>query len=451
MSVMITIAVAPRATPGYVSYLSSVSADAAAAAAATAAVSKSHKMDAFFKRITPMFCVRGICAFPRVYGGNIFAAYLVPGMCSNDVVFSFLPMFAHPGFAYITRRPLSSTSHTRTASLRCLSTLPPTSSMPPERLVESVGHSWIHLEEFPHEPPGYYFDPRLGLPKAGQLLQRSALFHYVPGGYMHYLHFLSSNACTCSVTPAESSAALGEVAIGVYSATRRLSKLDEKRIGNTWGNGVPQYALLKASGKGYPGVKGDVTRLHELREAFPDAPWLLLLPVEHFVVTANLAKRMRALEADNVPGKRALMVYGLSVEGKSLRNGESTEALPGDGALLVGEDLVKTIFDFEEPLIGGVFPYRQLPGDRGVVEFCRTISWPTVVEDPGFVRRLPGPEWTGDAGCPATFPMDPDLADLKPEFTMSEGDAAMAVAKFLLGTAGDRECVTRLDAPTKID
>eukprot|EP00904_Undaria_pinnatifida_P001249 jgi/Undpi1/11124/HiC_scaffold_30.g13422.m1 len=320
-----------------------------------------------------------------------------------------------------------------------------------QKLVESVGHSWIHLEEFPHEPPGYYFDPRLGLPKAGQLLQRSALFHYVPGGYMHYLHFLSSNACTCSVTPAESSAALGEVAIGVYSATRRLSKLDEKRIGNTWGNGVPQYALLKASGKGYPGVKGDVTRLHELREAFPDAPWLLLLPVEHFVVTANLAKRMRALEADNVPGKRALMVYGLSVEGKSLRNGESTEALPGDGALLVGEDLVKTIFDFEEPLIGGVFPYRQLPGDRGVVEFCRTISWPTVVEDPGFVRRLPGPEWTGDAGCPATFPMDPDLADLKPEFTMSEGDAAMAVAKFLLGTAGDRECVTRLDAPTKID
>lgn len=268
---------------------------------------------------------------------------------------------------------------------------------------------------------------------------------------MHYLHFLSSNACTCSLTPSESSAALAEVAVGVYSAVRRLSKLDEKRIGNTWGKGVPQRVLLKASGRAYSGVKGDVARLHELREAFPDARWLLLLPVEHFLVAANLAARVKALEADDVPGKRGLMVYGLPVEGKSMRNGETAEGLPGEGALLVGEELVKTIFNLEASLIGGVFPYRRLPGDRGIVEWSRTISWPTVVEDAGFVRRLPGPDWTEGAECPATFPMDPDLADLKPEFTMSEGDAAMAVAGFLLRTATEKECVTRLDAPTRKD
>lgn len=268
---------------------------------------------------------------------------------------------------------------------------------------------------------------------------------------MHYLHFLSSNACTCSLTPSESSAALAEVAVGVYSAVRRLSKLDEKRIGNTWGKGVPQRVLLKASGRAYNGVKGDVARLHELREAFPDAPWLLLLPVEHYLVAANLATRVKALEADNVPGKRGLMVYGLPVEGKSMRNGETAEGLPGEGALLVGEELMKTIFNLEASLVGGVFPYRRLPGDRGIVEWSRTISWPTVVEDAGFIRRLPGPEWTEGAGCPVTFPMEPDLADLKPEFTMSEGDAAMAVAEFLLRTATEKECMTRLDAPTRKD
>lgn len=144
---------------------------------------------------------------------------------------------------------------------------------------------------------------------------------------------------------------------------------------------------------------------------------------------------------------------------------ENPEDLVGDGALLVGGELAKTIFDFGESLTGGVFPAWRLPGDRFLVEWARTLSSVTVIQDAGFVRRLPGPP--GDdgaasgqgaaaaakgeggedaAGCPATFPMEPDLADLKPEFTMSEQDAVMAVTGFLLrASARETSCVAELN------
>ncbi|CAM9636380.1 unnamed protein product [Scytosiphon promiscuus] len=338
-----------------------------------------------------------------------------------------------------------------------------------QKLVENVGHTWVHLDELPHEPPGYYFDPRLGVPKgsggggAATIPERSALFHYVPGKYMHYLDFVSHRVCTCGdLNAAQTAAALSEVAVGVYSPSRRLSKLDEKRIEATWGRqggGVPSHRrmMLAASGREHAGVRGDLARLQELSEAFPHAGWLLLLPVEHYLVAANLAARISKLDADKSPGRRGLMVYGPPgdpaaaaaaaerwrwSEDRSVRERENPEDLVGEGALLVGRDLAETIFEFGESLAGGVFPAWRLPGDRFLVEWARTLSSLTVATDAGFVRRLPGPGTKGATaageeeesavGCPATFPMEPDLADLKPEFTMSEQDAVMAVTGFLL-------------------
>lgn len=347
------------------------------------------------------------------------------------------------------------------------------------RLVEHFGHSWVHLDELPHEPPGYYFDPRLGTPRRGgeMIPDRSALFHYVPGKYMHYLDFVSSRACTCGdLTASETATALSEVAVGVYSATRRLSKLDEKRIEASWGKsggGVPAHRrrMLAASGREQAGVRGDLARLEELSQAFPDAGWLLLLPVEHYLVAANLAVRIRKLDEDKSPGRRGLLVYGppgnaavaAAAAAERRRRGdgglspdeENAENLPGEGALLVGKDLAETIAYYGPALAGGVFPARRQPGDRYLVEWARTLSAVTVVQDAGFVRRLPGPQGAVAAGgeeteegerdvvgCPVTFPMEPDLADLKPEFTMSEGDAVMAVTGFLLGAASREERCT---------
>ncbi|CAN0528378.1 unnamed protein product, partial [Ectocarpus sp. 12 AP-2014] len=356
-----------------------------------------------------------------------------------------------------------------------------------QKLVEHLGHSWVHLDELPHEPPGFYFDPRLGVPRAmaggggggAMIPERSALFHYVPGKYMHYLDFVSSRACTCGdMTPAQTAEALSEVAIGVYSPTRRLSKLDEKRIEAAWGRpggGLRQRRMLAASGREHAGVRGDLARLRELSEAFPDAGWLLLLPVEHYLVAANLAARIRTLEADKSPGRRGLLVYGppgnaaataaaaakRQVLGDDFtEEEENAEDLPGEGALLIGKDLVETTLYFGESLAGGVFPARRRPGDRFIVEWARTLSAVTVVQDSGFVRRLPaalagagagGPEKEEEeeehvVGCPATFPMEPDLADLKPEFTMSEGDAVMAVTGFLLRASVERtSCTPKLE------
>ena len=349
--------------------------------------------------------------------------------------------------------------------------------------MEHVGHSWVHLDELPHEPPGYYFDARLGTPRGGAgsgmaIPERSALFHYVPGKYMHYLDFVSSRACTCDdLTVAETASVLSEVAIGVYSPTRRLSKLDEKRIEATWGKpggglAPRQRRMLTASGRDHAGVRGDVARLRELSEAFPDAEWLLLLPVEHYLVAANLAARVRELETDKSPGRRGLMVYGppgdaavaaAAAERRRRRSDgvdedeENAENVPGEGALLVGKDLVETIVYYGESLAGGVFPARRQPGDRYLVEWARTLSPVTVVQDEGFVRRLPGPPRAASSrteeeveegyviGCPATFPMEPDLADLKPEFTMSEGDAVMSVTGFLLRASVEKtSCAAEL-------
>ncbi|CBJ48317.1 conserved unknown protein [Ectocarpus siliculosus] len=359
-----------------------------------------------------------------------------------------------------------------------------------QKLVEHLGHSWVHLDELPHEPPGYYFDPRLGVSRAvggggggggggAMIPERSALFHYVPGKYMHYLDFVSWRACTCGdMTPAQTAEALSEVAIGVYSPTRRLSKLDEKRIEAAWGRpggGLRQRRMLAASGREHAGVRGDLARLRELSEAFPDAGWLLLLPVEHYLVAANLAARIRTLEADKSPGRRGLLVYGppgnaaaaaaaaakRQILGDNFtEEEENAEDLPGEGALLIGKDLVETTLYFGESLAGGVFPARRQPGDRFLVEWARTLSAVTVVQDSGFVRRLPaapagagagGPEKEEEeeehvVGCPATFPMEPDLADLKPEFTMSEGDAVMAVTGFLLRASAERtSCTPKLE------
>lgn len=340
----------------------------------------------------------------------------------------------------------------------------------------------MHLDELPHEPPGYYFDARLGTPRGGAgggmaIPERSALFHYVPGKYMHYLDFVSSRACTCGdLTAAETAAALSGVAIGVYSPTRRLSKLDEKRIEATWGKpgaglAPRQRRMLTASGREHAGVRGDLARLRELSEAFPSAGWLLLLPVEHYLVAANLAARVRELDADKSPGRRGVIVYGppgdaaaaaAAAERRRRRSHgaaedeENAENVPGEGALLVGRDLVETIFYFGQSLAGGVFPARRQPGDRYLVEWARTLSPVTVVQDEGFVRRLPAPptpthgteegeEKAHVVGCPATFPMEPDLADLKPEFTMSEGDAVMSVTAFMLrASAKKTSCAAEL-------
>lgn len=324
------------------------------------------------------------------------------------------------------------------------------------RLVESINHEWVHLVELPHEPPGFYFDQRLGSPVGVGLPARTALFHYVTGQYMHYLHFLSSQACTCELAQEDQTAALSNVAVGVYSTARRLSMLDERRIANTWGAGLQgRRAMLKASGKQYAGVSGDLARLRELMEAFPGAGWLLFLPVEHYVIPANLAVRIMRLEekasSGLAQGSRHMMVSGVYHQSDATggrRGGKNTcdkFSSGEEGALLVGRDLAETILSFGESLAGGVFPTRHRgPADREIVAWARTLSRVTVLADAGLVWRLPtGLE--GDVGCPATFPMDPDLADLKSEFTMSEGQAVMAATHFLLRTTPEKDCRAKME------
>lgn len=327
------------------------------------------------------------------------------------------------------------------------------------RLVESVGHSWVHLDELPHEPPGSYFASQPPFKRAS-IPARSALFHYVPGRYMHYLHFVSSQICTCTLETAELAAALSEVAVGVYSSRRRLSKLDEKRIAATWGQTIRNYRLLQASGKDAPGLRGDVERIRELVEAFPKAGWFMLLPVNHYVVPANLAVRIRKLDERKEEGARGVMISG---PGGRYRR-EEADSAPGafvdfeDGALLLGRDLATTVLKWGEALPGGIFPTHRRPGDREIYAWARTINRSTVLEDPGLVRGLPamgegaegGTGGRGAVGCPATLPMEPDLADLKPEFTLSEGDAVMMVTQFLLHAVPENSCMATQELPPRI-
>lgn len=321
-------------------------------------------------------------------------------------------------------------------------------NLPAKRLVEAQGHTWVHLDELPHEPPGYYFDPHFARPKGAAIPARSALFHYVPGRYMYYLHFVSSQACTCALTPAERTAALSQVAVGVYSPRRRLSKLDSKRIAATWGQAIEKYVLLKTSGVDCSGIKGDVDRIQELVKAFPNAEWFLLLPVEHYVVPANLAVRIRKLQEQSPEqGGRGVMISG---PGGRVRQESEGAAVAGnflefeEGALLMGRNLAEMILSLAEGISGGVFPTFRRPGDREIFAWARTINRSTVLEDSGFLRRFSGfgePREVGlHVGCPAVFPMTPDLADLKPEFTMSEADAVLPVTKFLLDASPEKTC-----------
>ena len=269
---------------------------------------------------------------------------------------------------------------------------------------------------------------------------------------MYYLHFTSSQACTCALGPQDG--VLGRVAVGVYSSSRRLSKLDEKRIASTWGKDVPQRMNLASSGKDFMGLKGDVARLHELADAFPKAGWLLLLPVDHYLVAANLAARIRKLDVDSSAG-RGVMVHGPPVNHNRWGGAVDythTETYFGEGSLLVGKELTNTIFRFEAGLLGGLYPFAIGPNDRGIEAWARTLSSMTVLEDAGFVRQffLPNTghqasmDWQEGMVCPATFPMDPDLSGLKPEFTLSEGEAVMPVTRYLLQATSDSECEANL-------
>lgn len=255
---------------------------------------------------------------------------------------------------------------------------------------------------------------------------------------MYYLHFVSSQACTCAFVPGGMDTALGEVAVGVYSTTRRLSKLDDRHIAATWGRELPTYRRLEASGRDTAGLKGDVDRLRELVDAFPEAGWFLLLPVEHYVVPANLALRIQKLDARK--GGRRVMLSGPG--GRLAEDGLSFVEFE-EGALLVGHDLAVDILSFGNSLAGGVFPLGQRPGDREIFAWARTLSRLTAIQDPGLVRRLPAVGEEGVIGCPATFPLDPDLADLKPEFTISEEESVIHTTKFLLGAVPDRQCFTK--------
>lgn len=281
-------------------------------------------------------------------------------------------------------------------------------------------------------------------------MKRTALFHYVPGQYMHYLHFVSSQACTCALPPAEVRSALANVAMGVYHPVRRLSKLDENQINATWGNTVPRYQLLRASGRNFGGIKGDLARLRELTEAFPEADWLLLLPVDHFVIAKNLALRIKELNKNATPlgSNQGTMVYGpppvADRQGELEKLEEPAGSLSSEGSLLLSRDLARTIFSFEKGLAEEVFPAWWLPGDRSIVAWTRTLPAVTVIEDSGLIRWLPGPAEGEHVRCPATFPMDPDLADLKPEFTKTESEAIMSVTYFLLQSTTEKECATRL-------
>eukprot|EP00611_Tribonema_gayanum_P001529 TRINITY_DN1111_c1_g3_i2.p1 TRINITY_DN1111_c1_g3~~TRINITY_DN1111_c1_g3_i2.p1 ORF type:complete len:453 (+),score=77.73 TRINITY_DN1111_c1_g3_i2:1022-2380(+) len=102
-----------------------------------------------------------------------------------------------------------------------------------QRMVEGLGYSFTHVNEFLHEPPGYYFNPRTGQAHGVALPARPAVLHYVPGSYMQHLHALTAEICTC-----DSSAhmdLLKSVAVGVYSDYRRLTAEDRQRVNNTWG------------------------------------------------------------------------------------------------------------------------------------------------------------------------------------------------------------------------
>lgn len=323
----------------------------------------------------------------------------------------------------------------------------------------------MHLDELPHEPPGYYFDGRPGVPKAGGIPDRSALFHYVPGQYMHYLHFASSQACTCALPPVDVTSALSSVAIGVYSVSRRLSKLDEKRISTSWGKGVRHRTLLKASGRESIGMRGDLARLEELLQAFPTVSWLVLVPVDHFVVAANLAVRIRELDRATVTTKmfgarKNVMVCGMPPANLSGNTGSGlredrkhpfdyySSSWEQEGAMLVSRELASLLSSSRISSVSEGFLRDYFAGgDRQICAFARTLSSATVYDDAGLVGRLPGADQADDAvGCPATFPMDPDLADLKPEFTMSEGNAVSPVTDFLLRATPEKECVSQIES-----
>ncbi|CAM9359645.1 unnamed protein product [Discosporangium mesarthrocarpum] len=339
-----------------------------------------------------------------------------------------------------------------------------------QRLVEHHNYSWVHLPQLMHEPPGYYFLNKKNTQSSVQSSPppRPGLFHYVPGMYMHYLHFLTSGACVCGVGGQARGRVLKNVAVGIYSTSRRLSKLDEMSVLHSWGKDIPHVLLRESTSAAVQGAWGwirggelggvaGIGHLLELRKNFPHAKWLVMVPVDHFVVTANLAVRVVQLESRK-HGEQVL-ITGRDGGGRAGGWGFNPS-----GGLLLGAGLVDMLLrGTEDPGDGGDRVWEA--DDEGVLGRAMRVAPASVFEDDGFLARLPlfsaGERgeterrvraWVGtdegvrvlpssDLLCPATFPMAPDVADLKPEFTLSESGSVLRLTEYLLTSRPPQECI----------
>ncbi|CAM9443080.1 unnamed protein product [Phaeothamnion confervicola] len=322
-----------------------------------------------------------------------------------------------------------------------------------QRMVETHGggggvwqHRFIHLEELLHEPPGFYFNakgpPRPGAAAgAGIRVPRGALFHYVPGAYMYYLDFVAAAVCTCEST-AVAASELASVVAGVYSTDHRLSRLELARITSSWGASMDFRPLLPRR------QSTALQRLRALRAAVPTAAWLLFVPVGSYVVSANVAARLEALRENSVANHHAKGGGGDSAE-VCLYGDEA-----GDGGVLLSAVLADRLLATDAA--AGV---ESSAADTGLPALVHAVAPAALLADDGFMASLPAwsPETAvthrrGEGGgtgvgsekksavCPVTFPMTPDLADLKIEFAFSEDSNVMAVTRYLLESVPRRQC-----------
>ncbi|KAG5189762.1 hypothetical protein JKP88DRAFT_301244 [Tribonema minus] len=338
-----------------------------------------------------------------------------------------------------------------------------------QRMVEGLGYSFTHVNEFLHEPPGYYFSPRTGQAHGGVALPaRPAVLHYVPGSYMQHLHALTAEICTC-----DSSAhmdLLKTVAVGVYSDYRRLTAEDRQRVNNTWGKAfdvelveceseqdsdAQQRGAASLSGrrlqdlfshqKGlgsnaqqipHVGGRCHLSRLDQLLTHHPGKQWLLLVDIDSYVIAANLAVRLAALGA-----REPICLVGVT-------GGDAAATLDyRAGDVLLSRALAERVLEEREQSDAEQAADPSAP----LLQLAQSIDAQALVVDATFARGSDDSGGSGGAaaaGCtaPVVVQLRPDVSDLRPEFEKTEEGCKLSVAHYLVRAVAARSgCSARLD------
>ena len=232
-----------------------------------------------------------------------------------------------------------------------------------------------------------------------------------------------------------------QVVVALYaSGGRRVSKLDELRLRHSWGSSMP-YVIVDGTAPALSRVLAAASAPRSTNGSRPiaNAEWVLLVDISQFVVRGNVLAR-------------AALFDGASAEVCFANFDAGDESDRGDvlgGGVLLSAALLRRLgqgsLGNAVPLLEAVrvLSPRALIADSGFVtkswRRASTLSPTTQME----VHSVPEGGVASSTQPPealATFPLDADVSDLKPEFSFSEGNAIVGITTWLLRTVPSTHC-----------